>query len=207
MPGLPAYAALATLLATASLLAACGGGESGRAGEAGRIGAACPRPDTSGSRHVDPAELSGDFKLTMRVTEGTQPDSVVRARLHLEPWTDGGARVPGDLPWIVEGRTTLALGPADSTGDADAPALLTASGSTSRRVVGFWEPHGRSIALVQGTVEDGGVHRAERGVDLRVVRTDPNGFRGTWSSAFWGSPHPSGWFCARRTPERVDGGG
>jgi len=189
--------------------AGCGGGEHGRVGAR----AACLPPDATVPAHVDPAELGGDFELTLHVEAGIDRDSVVRAHLHLEPWTDGGGDVPRELPWIVEGRTTLTVSPPDATdaaadtaeAEADAtapPARVSSTGGSRRDVVGFWDPHGRSIALVQGAVEDGGIRRAERGVDLRVLRTDSAGFRGTWSTAFWGPPRPSGWFCARRAPGR-----
>jgi len=183
--------ASATLTLSAAVLIACGG-EGG-----GTQGAACSPPDTAAAARVDPGRLSGAFALSMHVTAGVQEDSVVEARLVLKPWTSPGTDPRRQLPWIVEGRTTLVLSPSDAAADSASPAVLSSSESSPREVVGFWDPRGRSIALVQGSVEDGGLQPL-RGVDLRVLETAEDGFRGTWSTAFWGPPHPSGFFCARR---------
>lgn len=181
----------AVLVLSAATLLACGG-EGGRSGAA-----ACSPPDTSAAARVDPGRLSGEFALSMHVTAGVQEDSVVAGHLVLEPWAGARPDRGPQLPWIVEGRTTLTLTPSASPADSASPAVLSASDSASRDVVGFWDPRGRSIALVQGAVEDGGLQPV-RGVDLRVLETGEDGFRGTWSTAFWGPPHPSGFFCARR---------
>lgn len=182
----------AALVLTAALLAACTGEGARTATEA------CSPPDTTGAARIDPGRLSGEFALSMHVSAGVQEDSVVEARLVLEPWSGAGPGLRRRLPWIVEGRTTLVLSPSGPAADSTSPAVLSASpDSSSRDVVGFWDPRGRSIALVQGTVEDGTLQPV-RGVDLRVLETGEDGFRGTWSTAFWGPPHPSGWFCARR---------
>jgi hypothetical protein len=137
----------------------------------------------------------------MHVTAGARGDSVVETRLWLRPWGQADGNVPSDLPWIVEGGTTLALSVAAS-GAGDPPRVILASDSTApRHVVGFWDPRERSIALLRtrGPADD--TTRVQRGVALRVRETSPEGFRGTWHTAFWRPPLPAGYFCARRVGE------
>jgi hypothetical protein len=133
----------------------------------------------------------------MHVTAGRRPDSVVEARLWLRP-SGRGDSLPNDLPWIVEGRTTLAITSASLATDDPSGALLTSDSVAPRHVVGFWDPNERSIALLRTRDPGDDTTRVQRGVALRVLDTSADGFRGTWHTAFWRPPLPSGYFCARR---------
>jgi hypothetical protein len=134
----------------------------------------------------------------MHVTAGPRQDPVVEARLWLRPGGRAGGSIPDDLPWIVEGRTTLAITSAALAADDSSGAVLTSDTTAPRHVVGFWDPNERSIALLRTRGPGDDTTRVQRGVALRVLETSPEGFRGTWHTAFWRPPLPSGYFCARR---------
>lgn len=188
------------LAALAALAVACGGGERGAPPAVGRSAAkACARPDTTSASRVDAADLTGSFDLSMHVTAGAQGGSVVEGHLELGPVGGPHPGVPRSLPWIVEGRTTLMLSAKDSAGGGPSSATLIATAAAAREVVGFWDPDGRSIALVRGGRGADGARSVERGVELTVLRTRPDGFDGTWRTAFWHPPTPAGYFCARRS--------
>jgi len=180
-----------TAVFTALTLLGCGG-----RGEGGAPGAPCAPPDTSRAPSVDPSELAGTFDVTLHVTDGAQPDTVVEGRLWLRPRVGAGETIPRRLPWILEGRTTLSI-----AAQGAAAAVLSSDPAAPRLIAGFWDPRERSIALLRTRLAPDSGADGERGVALRAFQTSGGGFRGTWHTAFWTPPLPAGFFCARRVEE------
>jgi hypothetical protein len=146
--------------------------------------------------------LAGRYEMTLVNSEGQYGDSLVRGILVL--WANDSVR--RYMPRTIGRRP----------GERPLAGRFESHSSTVESVPDPYEPEGRedpAVEMVETTIYLGGLEYGDAGGNqLGVKEITSTGFRGVWTYALGFSVtvdsatgrvvrEPSGYFCARRTPQ------
>ncbi len=145
------------------------------------------------------ADLVDVFDLELHVTTGREQDSVIRGRITLVTWPDSTkGEERGASPFVLYGWTTIS---SERIGDVVMTTPLSSTDPTQPGVIGLADRRDSAIVLTLGSAAEGGNFSLHTGLRFQVLRSGPDGFRGTWEVASLRRRRPAGIFCARRVQE------